>query len=225
MTLRVVGAGLPRTGTTSLKTALEQLLGAPCYHMRTLAEHQEHAPIWVEALSGAPTDWDTLLDGYAAGVDWPFSCMWRELSGLYPDAIVLLSRRASADEWYASADATVLRGARWSAEDADRHTPPWMDQATPEQVHAMREMWRYMGGDLLTDPFDADRIKAGYERHLVEVRAEIPAARLVEWQPGDGWEPLCAALGVPVPDEPFPHMNTREEMLAHLQEAGVDTDE
>jgi sulfotransferase family protein len=85
MSLRVVGAGLPRTGTTSLKSALEPLLGAPCHHMRELAGHVEHALVWRDAL----------FAGYAAGVDWPVPWLWRELSEYHPDAVVLLSRRES----------------------------------------------------------------------------------------------------------------------------------
>lgn len=221
MALRVIGAGLPRTGTTSLQTALERLLGASCYHMRTVMERPEHATVWLDALRGARTDWDALLAGYAAGVDWPLACFWRELSGVYPDAIVLLSRRADADEWYASANATVLQSARRNQDDADTSVArPGMGGATPEQRHAMRAIWKYMGGDMLADPYDAGRIKAGYERHLAEVRAQIPAARLVEWRPGDGWEPLCAALAVPVPDEPFPYENSRASMRERSRNLG-----
>lgn len=95
MALRVVGAGFPRTGTTSLRTALERLLGAPCYHMQELAKHPEHAESWRDAFAGDPPEWEAFLAGYAAGVDWPISRFWREPSVLYPDAIVLLSSRES----------------------------------------------------------------------------------------------------------------------------------
>lgn len=226
MTLRVIGAGLPRTGTSSLRTALELLLGAPCYHMKALMTRLEDTDVWLAALRGDPPDWDAFLGGFAAGVDWPFACFWRELSERYPGAVVLLSRRADADEWYASANATVLHNARRAAGPVDAPPPrdtlrmpdrvhaaagrPEPDAPTPEQRRAAQEMWKYMGkDDVLADPHDEARIKAGYERHLARVRAEVPAGRLVEWAPGDGWEPLCAALGVPVPDEPFPHENKR----------------
>ena len=217
--MRVVGAGLPRTGTTSLKAALERLLGAPCYHMHVLAENLDDGPVWRDAFRGSPPDWDAFLGGYAAGVDWPVSCFWRELSEAYPDAIVLLSRRATAEEWYASMAATVLRGALLHRESHAR--PPWTADATEEQRQAMDEMWRTMGGGLLADPGPPDAVMAGYERHLAEVRAQIPAARLVEWAPGDGWEPLCAALDLPVPDEPFPHHNSRAEMTGRMREHGM----
>lgn len=228
MTLRVVGAGFPRTGTTSLRVALEQLLGRPCYHMRELIAYLDHVLVWRDAFRGEPPDWREFLAGYAAGVDWPFSRFWRELSRIYPDAVVLLSRRESPQRWHASMDATVLERARALRRDPQaRHAarehnelPPFLAAAAPEQLRAMDEMWEYMGGDVLAAPDDPDAVMAGYERHLAQVRAEVPAERLVEWQPSDGWEPLCAALGVRVPDEPFPHHNSTAEMRAGIERTG-----
>ncbi|HEY9294009.1 MAG TPA: sulfotransferase, partial [Microlunatus sp.] len=112
MALQVIGAGYPRTGTTSLRAALGQLLGGPCYHMKELFQRREHVPIWRDAYAGQLPDWDTLLAGYAAGVDWPISHFWRELADHFPDALVLLSRRESPQQWYASMDRTVLGGPR-----------------------------------------------------------------------------------------------------------------
>lgn len=221
MGLRVVGAGLPRTGTTSLKMALERLLGAPCHHMRELVGNMHTAPTWRAAYRGEAVDWDALLDGYAAGVDWPISRFWRELSAYYPDALVLLSYRASPEAWYTSMSDTVLNGARerLARRDGGRQArAALLDDATPEQVAAMDDLWYLMGGDIVTQPDDPDVAKAAYERNLAEVRAGVPAHRLLEWQPGDGWEPLCAALGVPVPDEPFPHENTTADMQARARE-------
>lgn len=228
MALQVVGAGFPRTGTTSLKMALERLLGVPCYHMRELAGNLDHAMVWRDAFEGAPPDWDAFLAGYAAGVDWPISRFWRELAEQYPDAIVLLSRRESPERWYASMDGSILLRARALARGAMGHAerdgggdPPWLASATQQQMRAMDEVWHYMGGATFADPDDRAAVTASYEEHLAEVRAEVPAERLLEWQPGDGWEPLCAALGVPVPDEPFPHENTAAEMAARAREFGM----
>jgi hypothetical protein len=207
VTLRVVGAGLGRTGTHSLKLALETLLGAPCYHMREVFEHPEHVPSWLAAVRGEPVDWDGLFAGFAGTVDWPGAAFWRQLSAAYPEAIVLLSSRDSSEAWWRSADATIFEGMR-------RDVPPG----------AGLEPWRAMVRELMatrfTARFDDEReAKDAYERHNAEVRAEVPGRRLVEWQPGDGWQPLCDALGVPVPDLPFPHTNTTADFQAMLRGA------
>ncbi len=197
MTLRVVGAGLGRTGTMSLKLALETLLGGPCYHMLETFVRPDHISMWRDAIAGKTPDWDELFDGFVACVDWPAAAFWRELSEKYPDAPILFSVR-DADSWWTSADRTILDGAfrRFTGPADD----PW---------HAMvTELFR----ETFTESFlDEDEAKAAFERHNETVRREGPAGRLVEWTPGDGWEPLCSALGVPVPDEPFPHVNTTDE--------------
>ena len=196
MTLKVVGAGLGRTGTLSLKEALERLLGEPCYHMLEVFGRPDHVTMWQAAIDGSPPDWGRIFEGFGAVVDWPAAAFWREISDSYPDAPVLLSTRASSDEWWRSADRTILEVFR-----AD--TSPF-------------EQWRKMATDLFEKRFvpaflDAETAKAAYERHNEDVRKTIEPTRLIGWQPGDGWEPICTALGVDVPDEPFPHTNTTEE--------------
>ena len=202
MSLQIVGAGVGRTGTLSLKLALEQLLGGPCYHMAEVFSHPDHVAMWHAAALGDPPDWDVLFDGYVAAVDWPASAYWRQLAAAYPDAPVLLSTRRDAATWFKSASDTILDHLRGD------EVPEGME-AWSEMVQAM---FRTHFGDIRLD--DAEAVMAAYERHNAEVRAEAPAERLLDWQPGDGWEPICAALGVPVPDEPFPHVNTTEEFQA-----------
>lgn len=198
MTLRVVGAGLGRTGTLSLKLALERLLGEPCYHMVEVFGHREHIPFWHEAAQGRMPEWRDLLSGYAAAVDWPAAAFWPELSAAFPDALVLLSVREPA-EWWESASQTIF----------------------PTSRAAPADEWRAMVEEMMASRFtsaldDADQAIAAFERHNARVRETVPARRLLEWRPGDGWKPLCAALGVAVPDEPFPRVNTREEWRARL---------
>ena len=195
MSLRVVGAGLGRTGTNSLQLALQQLLDAPCYHMMEVVGHPEHLAVWQHAIAGKPVEWDSVFDGYAAAVDWPVAAFWRELSARYPDALVLLSVR-DAKKWWKSASTTIF-------ETADRPRP---DDPLFGELHDMV-------GSMFTQCFTPDwrdehAAKAAYEAHNAAVRAAIPADRLVVWHPGDGWEPICRALGTAVPSEPFPHVNS-----------------
>lgn len=195
MALKLVGAGLGRTGTLSLKMAFEKLLGAPCYHMLEVFKNQQHVHVWTAAARGEPVDWDALLAGYAAAVDWPASAFWRPLSELYPDALILLSVR-DPEKWWDSASSTIFK--------VRPDDGPW------------REMTDALFGNTFTlDLSDKDACCTAFERHYAEVRATAPRDRLLEWRPGDGWEPICAALKLPVPDEPFPHVNTRDEWAQH----------
>jgi len=197
VSLQLVGAGLGRTGTHSLKEALARLLGGPCYHMTEVFGHLDHVPEWRRAIAGEPVDWDALFDGYVATVDWPGAACWRQLADAYPDAVVLLSVRSDAAAWFDSFDRTI-------ADVMRRPTPPGMDD-----WFAMS--WDMLGHHGIAEVDDRDAVVAAYERHNAEVRASVPADRLVEWQPADGWAPLCTALGVPVPDEPFPVTNSTDE--------------
>jgi hypothetical protein len=200
MALRLVGAGVGRTGTHSLKLALERLLAGPCYHMLEVFGHPEHVPMWQAAANGDMPDWNDMLRDYVAIVDWPGASFWRELSEANPEAVILLSVRADADAWYRSADKTIF--------EITRRPPP------PESAEWFA-MWTDIARNRFTNQLeDRDAAVAAYERHNDDVRANAPADRLVEWKPGDGWEPLCAALGVDVPDEPFPHVNTTDEFRA-----------
>lgn len=193
MSLRVVGAGLGRTGTHSLKLALETLLGGPCYHMIEIRERPDDADGWRRAAEGEQVDLTGMIDGYVAAVDWPASAFWRQLADENPDAVILLSTRATSEEWWQSADQTIF--------EVSRHMEPG-------PVHRM--MSSIFPRTFTADFTDHDAAVAAYERHNAEVRRDAPPDRLVDWRPGDGWEPICAALGVPVPDEPFPHSNARE---------------
>lgn len=204
---------MPRTGTLSLKGALERLLGAGCYHMAELVRRPEHAAAWADAMDGRPPDWDAFLTGYAAAVDWPASRLWKELSEAYPDALVLLSVRDSPEQWWRSVDRTIfprIRQTRGFLESDGAAAPPGMpEMGGPEQQAAMGRMFERLSADGFAEAVDdKDAAMAFYERHLAEVRAEAPSGRLLEWRAGDGWQPLCDALGVPVPDEPFPSVNS-----------------
>lgn len=205
--LQVIGAGLPRTGTTSLKAALEQLLGGPCYHMFEFFERvKEHGVLWWQALDGDLDKLDTVLDGWAAAVDWPTSLFWGELSERHPEALVVLSHRGSAQTWWDSVDRTVWAGMR-------RPSPNPMVEPWNEKLRA-----RFGLGEDWDDPAIA---MAAYDRHFDDVIAHVPAERLLVWEASDGWEPLCAALGVEVPEADFFHRNTAAEFR---ERSGLDDD-
>lgn len=194
--LLAIGAGLGRTGTNSLKAALERLTGGACYHTHEVLLNLDHVPIWEHAFEAGDGDWDALFAGYTAAVDWPACRFWRELAQLAPNAPIILSTRQTAEEWWASAQPTVFASMR-------RGPLPGLEQ-----------WWQMMTVAML--PFEADwsdkrAAIAAYEDHNATVRREAPADRLVEWNPTLGWGPLCAALGVAGPDEPFPHLNTTQD--------------
>ena len=204
MGLRVVGAGLGRTGTHSLKVALEQLLGGPCYHMLEVLGHPEHIGVWDAAVHGDTPDWGQFLSGYVATVDWPAAAFWRPLSEQWTEAVVLLSVRDDSAKWWKSAHETIF-------EATALPTPP------DEGAAAFTNMTKAMLDECFTPQWREEApARAAYEAHNESVRASVPAERLVEWHPGDGWEPLCRALGTAVPDEPFPHLNSTDEFRAML---------
>jgi hypothetical protein len=194
MTLRIIGAGLGRTGTLSLKIALERLLDGPCYHMAEVFAHPEHVPVWHAAARGEMPDWRAFFQGYRASVDWPAASFWSELMAVFPEALVVLSVR-DAESWWRSAHQTIFPASRGASGE-----------------------WRAMIDALFAARFTSaleDRAAciAMFERHNAEVRRAVPRSRLVEWRASDGWAPLCAALQLPVPSEPFPHTNSTEQFL------------
>jgi Sulfotransferase domain len=202
MGLSIIGAGLGRTGTLSLKLALEELLDGPCYHMLAVRERPADPDVWADAYEGKMPDWVSFFGDYRAAVDWPSAPFWRELSEVFPDAPILLSVR-DADSWWKSASSTIFIALEtYFAPDAPddgwtRMGRGMMTQFTPR--------WR-----------DETAAKAAYLAYNDDVRRRAPADRLVEWSPGDGWEPICSALGRRVPDHPFPHVNTTADARAEL---------
>lgn len=198
--LKVVGAGVGRTGTHSLKVALETLLGGTCHHMVEVFAHPDEVPIWIDAIDGRPVDWDTLMKDYVAQVDWPGASFWPELSGANPDALVILSVR-DPDEWFTSCTNTIFNGIQLSMENAD----DWMA--------AMVRLFATRFSDRLDD---RDAMIKAYHLHNDRVRAQVPEGRLLEWTPADGWEPICERLGVAVPTEPFPVINSTADFRAML---------
>ena len=194
MGLQMIGAGLGRTGTASLKLALEELLGGPCYHMYEVRERPDDPDTWANAYAGRLPDWETFFSNYRATVDWPAAPFWSEIGAAFPDALIVLSVR-DADAWWESASNTIFVAlATYFADDA------------PD------DGWTRMGRGMVTtftkDWQDEASAKAAYLAHNELVRRTAPSDRFLEWHPQEGWEPICSALHLDVPDEPFPHTNT-----------------
>lgn len=208
MALKVIGAGLGRTGTFTLKTALEMLGFGPCHHMVEVLGNPAQVPLWNRAADGEPVDWDEVFAGYNATVDWPGCHFYAELAAHYPDARVILSTRDPA-RWYESMSETILKSMQQMG---------FAEGPVPED-HPMR-----FGGVIIpqkTFNFDysRDNVIAAFERHVAAVRETVAPGRLLEFEAAQGWEPLCAFLGVAVPDAPFPRTNSREEFWQHAAKA------
>lgn len=210
MGLVVVGAGLGRTGTKSLKSALEYLGFGPCYHMVEVLENPHFIRYWNAAASGEAMDWDAVFDGYRAAVDWPVASYWRELADYYPESKIILSVR-SAESWYDSAMNTIFSAANQA------RVGRMMGDAGSD---AMRPMMR----KILVDTFggkpleDKDNALEAFRRHNQAVIDHIAPERLLVFEAEQGWEPLCRFLDVAVPDIPYVQENTREQFADRMNE-------
>ena len=190
MALKVIGAGFGRTGTESMKRALEHLGFGPCYHMYEVYPDPARYQMWKDIYDGHVTpDIDAIFEGFQATVDWPACMYWRALADHYPDAKVLLTVR-SAESWYASMEKTIL--------------PAFRDPKHAETVGA--RICTHVFGDQVA-PEDRDHVIDVFNRHNAEVQAAFGPDRLLVYELGSGWDPLCDFLGVPVPEEDYPRGN------------------
>ncbi|MBX3014577.1 MAG: hypothetical protein KF832_23865 [Caldilineaceae bacterium] len=201
MTLNVIGAGFGRTGTTSIKAALEQLGFTQCYHMQEVIKHPAHVQPWTDAMAGKPVDWDQLFAGYQATVDWPACNFYQQLMAHYPDAKVLLTVR-DPDKWYDSCHNTIYAMYHKPVMRLIRALFPPM-----QRFMAMNDrlVWQGNFGGRFLDRCHAIAL---FNQHNAAVQAYVPPERLLVYDVKEGWEPLCRFLAVPVPqDTPFPHRN------------------
>jgi Sulfotransferase domain len=210
MSIKVIGAGFGRTGTLSLKTALEELGFIKCYHMMDVLAHLEDAAVWDNAARGDSVDWESLFRGYQATVDWPGCAVYEQLLRQYPGAKVILTVR-DPDRWYESARQTIYLA---------RHL-------FPSYLRILRPAFRRFGvmldrlvwqgtfhGRFEDKPFAIDV----FNRHTAQVRQSVPPGQLLVYEVREGWEPLCKFLEVPVPDgKPFPHLNDAAEFRARIK--------
>jgi hypothetical protein len=198
MALKVIGAGFGRTGTLSLKTALEELGFGRCYHMVDILRHPRHWKAWAEILHGRKADWDTLFRGYHAAVDWPVAAYYKDLMTVYPEAKVILTVR-DPDRWHRSIMTTFYQAQRDFVVQFMRIVP-----ALQEFLVGMEKaIWEGVFQNRLEDKAHAIAV---FNSHIEEVKQVVPRERLLIFEAKHGWEPLCSFLDVPVPaNKPYPH--------------------
>jgi len=211
MPVSVIGAGFGRTGTLSLKIALERLGFGPCHHMLEVFAHPAQAANWRDAAEGRAVDWDALLAGYGSAVDWPSCHFWRQLSDHYRHAKIVLTVR-DADSWYASMSATI-------GKLGDATSGPPDPQARAVLAMARLVIMEQTFGGRLAEP---EHAKDVFRRHNAAVMAEVAGDRLLLFSVAAGWSPLCRFLDRPVPKEPFPRTNSSEEFWQHTLPSGLD---
>jgi hypothetical protein len=214
--VKVIGVGFGRTGTMSLKAALEELGAAPCFHMIDLIMGENKArdlPYWVSIANGDPVDWNEVFDGWEATVDWPAASRWRELCDAFPDLPVLLNVR-DFEGWYASVENTIL-AVKLAAQAGELPQDANREQPAPELWGVIeRLIW---SGDFQGRFQDKEWVRQMYDDRIAEIKATIAPERLTVWTLGvDGWEPLAEMLDVPVPDTPFPCLHDTNEFRAEF---------
>ncbi len=217
--MKVIGVGFGRTGTASLKAALEQLGFGPCYHMlEVMAAPKQRAAQWMSVADGARPEWNEILDGYQATVDWPGTYFWRELVDAYPDAKVLLSVR-DADKWYKSTANTIYRGPLPERSTNMQRLWSLIRVADPHMRHIRQLADKLIWSGTFDGRFaDRDHAIDVFHRHIDEVKQYVPADRLLVYDVKQGWEPLCEFLDVAVPEGEFPHLNDTEAFQAMMRE-------
>lgn len=202
--VQVIGAGFGRTGTWSLKAALEQIGFGPSFHMIDLLRHPERAALFLAALHGEEVDWGEAFDGYASTVDWPGCTFYDRILAAYPDAKVILSVR-DPEKWYASAERTIYALKEAAARGALEGDGPG---APPEVLGMIRELiWDTTFEDRFADKAFAIDV---FERHNEAVKRAVPPGQLLVYEIQQGWGPLCEFLGVEAPADDFPHLNDAE---------------
>lgn len=204
MSLDVIGAGFGRTGTLSLKLALEELGFVKCHHMTEVFQNSDQAPHFLAAARGEKVNWEEVFKGYRAMVDFPGCHFWRELADAFPQAKVILSTR-DPHSWFKSASETIFQAVQMEPEDPDMRR---VSEMAREIV-----LDRTFGGNIS----EAHAVEV-FKAHEEEVKRTIPADRLLVFEAKMGWEPLCDFLGVKVPETPYPRTNSSEEFKDILKQ-------
>jgi hypothetical protein len=186
--------------------------------MTEVFAHPEHTGFWISAWRGEPADWDGVLGGYEAAVDWPACTFYEELMERHPDAKVILSLR-DPERWYQSVRNTIYE----LSVVIPRHpiyrigyklVSFFVFRGSGNVDLADEIIWQGTFDGRFEDKRHAIEV---FERHSAEVQRRVPENRLLVYDVKAGWEPLCEFLGVEVPDEPFPRTNDTAEMRRRVR--------
>lgn len=225
MSIKIIGAGFPRTGTTTLKTCLETLGFKHVYHMKELLVNPHMLHYWKTLDATGDTDWDGLYKGYDATVDFPGYPWYKEHMKRYPDAKVILTVR-DFDAWYKSVDSTVFRAGPQTPGEKIKMMGKLLTNGRARNVVKCIKFFkkRFFAEELQGKFEDKAFAKKVWEDHLASVKATVPKEKLLVYDVRDGWGPLCKFLGVPEPSEALPHLNKKEnfkEMLPQLMKGNM----
>ncbi len=215
--MKVIGAGFGRTGTTSLKAALETLGFGASYRLTEVFKHPEHVAFWEAARRGERVDWEGFFSGYGVAVDWPACTFYGEIMEAFPGAPVILTIR-DPDRWYESVRSTIYGIRTLSAGRAPMRLAFALAGLFAPGVTGIARLADEILWEGTFDGRFEDRSYAieTYKRHNAEARRQVPPERLLVYDVKEGWAPLCDFLGVEVPDQPFPHLNDTREMRRRL---------
>ena len=215
--IKVIGAGFGRTGTTSLKGALEKLGFGPCYHMTEVFENPEHIPLWEAATRGESIEWEEIFTNYRATVDWPGAAFYERLVKAYPQAKVILTVR-DPERWFESVHNTIYQADKVASSPVFSLLAFFVPQlknmrrATPMVADLV---WKQIFDRRFEDRQHAIEV---FNDSIEEVKERVPEERLLVYEVSEGWEPLCNFLGVEVPEnEPFPHLNDTESFRKFIR--------
>jgi hypothetical protein len=220
--MRLIGAGLPRTGTLTQKLALEQLGLGPCYHWVNVIADLDQVGLWDRAMDGEAV-WDEVFAGHDSTVDWPGGYFYRELIDVYPQAKVLLSVR-DPESWERSFRETIWTMSYGSSlMPLLAHARAEVDPRFQSYLALVDRMFWGPQGTFADGNAEPAQLIEQMQRHHEQVKAAVPPERLLVWEVGEGWEPLCEFLDVPVPDGPLPHANDRGEFVQRVIGGAIDT--
>ena len=205
--IKVIGAGFGRTGTLSIRYALEELGYKPCYHMKAALTRPWHIPFWLRAIKGKKVNWRLFFRKYRATIDWPACEFYKQLMEEYPDAKVILNVR-DPQEWYDSSYKTIYR--------IQNYFPWWFPKIFVKMQQKLIWEGRFEGRFE-----DRDFAIGNFIRHIEEVKEHVPEDKLLIYDVKDGWGPLCRFMQAEEPQKPFPHHHEQKEYLRYIRNVKI----